>query len=114
MASASIRMSGSAIKVRLMEAEDNPKKQMELLESSSIPQAIGVFGFYGEFRTVAKLRSKQVRRLGKRGHIREFNTNKEGKVIAVDKLLQGCVPKDTTTASLLAWVEKFVVQWTTT
>ena len=45
MASASIRMSGSAIKVRLMEAEDNPKKQMELLESSSIPQAIGVFGF---------------------------------------------------------------------
>ena len=94
-----------------MEAEDDPRKQMELLESSSLQQAIGVFGFYGEFRTVAKLRSQQVRRLGKRGHIREFNTNKEGKVIAVDKLLQGCVPKDTTTASLLAWVEKFVVQW---
>ena len=111
MASASIRMSGSAIKVRLMEAEDDPKKQMELLESSSIQQAIGVFGFYGEFRTVAKLRSQHVRRLGKRGHIREFNTNKEGKVIAVDKLLQGCIPKDTSTASLLAWVEKFVVQW---
>ena len=111
MASASIRMSGSAIKVRLMEAENNPDKQMELLESSSIPQAIGVFGFYGEFRTVAKLRSQQVRRLGKRGHIREFNTNKEGKVIAADKLLQGCIPKDTSTASLLAWVEKFVVQW---
>ena len=111
MASASIRMSGSAIKVRLMEAEDDPRKQMELLESSSIQQAIGVFGFYGEFRTVAKLRSQHVRRLGKRGHIREFNTNKEGKVIAVDKLLQGCTPKDTSTAALLAWVEKFVVQW---
>ena len=111
MASSSIKMSGSAIKVRLMEAEDDPRKQMELLESSSLQQAIGVFGFYGEFRTVGKLRAQHVRRLGKRGHIREFNTNKEGKVIAVDKLLQGCTPKDTSTAALLAWVEKFVVQW---
>ena len=51
MASSSIKMSGSAIKVRLMEAEDDPRKQMELLESSSIQQAIGVFGFYGELRT---------------------------------------------------------------
>jgi len=54
MASSSIKMPESAIKVKLMEAEDDPKKQMEMLESSSIQQAIGVFGFYGEFRTVAK------------------------------------------------------------
>ena len=60
MASASLRMSGSAIKVRLMEAEDDPRKQMELLESSSLQQAIGVFGFYGELRTVGKLQVQHV------------------------------------------------------
>ena len=32
-------------------------------------------------------------------------------MIAVDKLLQGCTPKDTSTAALGAWVEKFVAQW---
>ena len=58
MASASIRMSGSAIKVRLMEAEDDPRKQMELLESSSIQQAVGVFSSYGEREIVGKLRAQ--------------------------------------------------------
>ena len=109
--SASKMLTESAIKVKLMEAEDDPKKQMEMLESSSIQQAIGVFAIYGELETVCKLRMQHIKRIGKRGHIREFNANKEGKVIAVDKLLQGCTPKDTSTAALGAWVEKFVAQW---
>ena len=77
MASSASKMTESAIKVKLMEAEDDPKKQMEMLESSSIQQAIGVFGMYGELETVGKLRMQHVRRTGKRGHIREFNANKE-------------------------------------
>ena len=60
MASSLIKMSGSAIKVRLMEAEDDPRKQMELLESSSLQQAIGVFGFYSELRTMGKLQAQHV------------------------------------------------------
>ena len=67
MASSASKMTESAIKVKLMEAEDDPKKQMEMLESSSIQQAIGVFGFYGELETVGKLRAQHVRRIGKRG-----------------------------------------------
>ena len=43
-----------------------------------------------------------------RGHIKDFTANKEGKVIAIDKLLAGCIPKDTSTASLWAWAEEFV------
>ena len=42
------------------------------------------------------------------GHIKDFTANKEGKVIAIDKLLAGCVPKGTSTASLWVWVEEFV------
>ena len=76
MASSASKMTESAIKVKLMEAEDDPKKQMEMLESSSIQQAIGVFGFYGELETVGKLRAQHVRRIGKRGHMREFNASK--------------------------------------
>jgi hypothetical protein len=47
------------------------------------------------------------------GHIMDFTANKEGKVIAIDKLLAGCIciPKDTSTASLWAWVEEFVLLW---
>ena len=111
MASSASKMTESTIKVKSMEAEDDPKKQMEMLESSSMQQAIGVFSMYGEFETVGKLRMQHVRRTGTRGHVREFTANKEGKVIAVDKLLAGCTPKDTSTAALGAWVEKFVAQW---
>ena len=32
-------------------------------------------------------------------------------MIAIDKLLSGCIPKDTSTASLWAWVEEFVPLW---
>ena len=32
-------------------------------------------------------------------------------MIAIDKLLSGCVPKDTSTASLWARVEEFVPLW---
>ena len=46
-----------------------------------------------------------------RGHIKDFTANKEGKVIAIDKLLAGCIPKDTSTASLWVWVEEFVLLW---
>ena len=34
------KMSDSTIKVKLKEAEEDPKKQFEMLESSSLPQAI--------------------------------------------------------------------------
>ena len=88
------KMTESTIKVKLKEAEDDPKKQMEMLESSSLQQAIAVFGLYGATETVGQLRAQHVRRIGARGHIREFTANKEGKVVAVDKLLAGCVPKD--------------------
>ena len=111
MASSASKMTESTIKVKLMEAEDDPKKQMEMLESSSMQQAIGVFSMYGELETVGKLRMQHVRRTGTRGHVREFTANKDGKVIAVDKLLAGCIPKDTSTAALGVWVEKFVALW---
>ena len=32
-------------------------------------------------------------------------------MIAIDKLLSGCVPKDASTVSLWAWVEEFVPLW---
>jgi hypothetical protein len=51
---------------------------------------------------------QHVQQIGTRGHIKDFTANKEGKVIAIDKLLAGCIPKDTSTASLWAWVEEFV------
>ena len=105
------KMTESTIKVKLKEAEDDPKKQMEMLESSSLQQAIAVFGMYGATETVGQLRMQQVRRIGARGHIREFTANKEGKVVAVDRLLAGCVPKDISTAALGAWVDKFVALW---
>ena len=108
MASSASKMTESTIKVKLKEAEDDPKKQMEMLESSGVQQAIGVFSMYGELETVGKLRMQLVRRTGARGHVREFTSNKERKVIAADKLLQGCTPKDTSTHVLGVWVEKFV------
>ena len=45
------------------------------------------------------------------GHIKDFTANKEGKVVAIGKLLAGCEPKDDSTASLQAWVEAFVSRW---
>ena len=109
MASPASKMSES--KVKLKEAENDPKKQMEMLESSSMPQAIAVFSHYGEEETVGQLRMQHVRHIGARGHVRDFSANKEGKVVAIDKLLAGCIPKDTSTAALGAWVEKFVPLW---
>ena len=53
MASSASKMTESTIKVKLKEAEDDPKKQMEMLESSSMQQAIAVFSMYGELETVA-------------------------------------------------------------
>ena len=93
------KMTESTIKVKLKEAEEDPKKQMEMLESSSLQQAIAVFGLYGATETVGQLRMQHVRRIGARGHIREFTANKEGKVVAVDRLLAGCVPTATSTAA---------------
>ena len=52
-----------------------------------------------------------VRHIGAQGHVRDFSANKEGKVTAVEKLLAGCIPKDTSTSALGAWVDKFVVLW---
>ena len=46
-----------------------------------------------------------------RGHIEDFTANKEGKVIAVVKLLAGCVLKDSSTTLLRALVEEFVLLW---
>ena len=48
-------MSDSTIKVKLKEAEEDPKKQFEMLESSSLPQAIAVFGMYGAVEIVGEL-----------------------------------------------------------
>ena len=98
-------------KLKLKDAEGDPLKQLELLESSTCYQAIGVFSLYGELETVGELRMQHVQHIGTRGHIKDFTANKEGKVIAIDKLLAGCVPKDTSTASLWAWVEEFVPLW---
>ena len=109
MASPASKMSES--KVKLKEAENDLQKQMEMLESSSMPQAIAVFSHYGEEETVGQLRMQHVRHTGARGHVRDFSANKEGKVIAIDKLLAGCIPKDTSTAVLGAWVDKFVALW---
>ena len=97
--------------VKLREAESDPLKQLQLLESNTCYQAIGVFGLHGELETVGKLRPEHVRQIGSRGHIKEFSTNKEGKVVAVDRLLKDCVPKDASTAALWAWVEAFVPRW---
>jgi hypothetical protein len=58
---------------------------------------------------VGELRMQHVQHIGMHGHIKDFTANKEGKVIAIDKLLAGCIPKDTSTASLWAWVEEFFV-----
>ena len=60
MASSASKMTESTIKVKLKEAEDHPKKQMEMLESSSVQQAIGVFSMYGELETVGKLQMQHV------------------------------------------------------
>ena len=94
----------TASQVKLMEAEGDPLKQLQLLESNTCYQAIGVFALHGEWRTVGKLRQEHIKQIGSRGHIKEFSANKEGKIVAVDRLLADCVPKDASTASLWAWV----------
>ena len=55
MASSVSKMSESMAKVKLKEAEDDLKKQMEMLELSSMLQAITVFSLYGEAETVGQL-----------------------------------------------------------
>ena len=109
MTSSASKMSES--KLKLKDAEGDPLKQLELLESSTCYQAIGVFSLYNELETVGELRMQHVQHISMRGHIKDFTANKEGKVIAIDKLLAGCIPKDTSTASLWAWVEEFVPLW---
>ena len=64
MASPASKMSES--KVKLKEAENDPQKQMEMLESSSMPQAIAVFSHYGEEESVGQLRMQHVRHTGAR------------------------------------------------
>ena len=98
----------SESKLKLKDTEGDPLKQLELLESSTCYQAIGGFSLYNELETVGELRMQHVQHIGMCGHIKDFTANKEGKVIAIDKLLAGCVPKDTSTASLWEWVEEFV------
>ena len=77
----------TASQVKLIEAEGDVLKQLQLLESNTCYQAIGVFALHGEWRTVGKLRQEHARQIGSRGHIKEFSANKEGKVVAVDRLL---------------------------
>ena len=60
---------------------------------------------------MGELQMQHVQHIGMHGHIKDFTANKEGKVIAIGKLLVGCIPKDTSTASLWAWVEEFVLLW---
>ena len=97
--------------VKLREAENDPLKQLELLESNTCYQAIGVFGLHGELETVGVLRMEHIRQIGSRGHIKEFSANKEGKVAAIGRLLAGCIPKDTSTSAIWEWVEAFVPLW---
>ena len=94
--------------VKLREAENDLLKQLELLESNTCYQAIGVFGLHGELATVGKLRMEHIRQIGSRGHIKEFSANKDGKVVAIDRLLAGCVPKDVSTSALWVWVEAVI------
>ena len=54
------KMSDSTIKVKLKEAEEDLKKQMEMLKSSSLPQAIAVFGMYSAVEIVGELQMQHV------------------------------------------------------
>ena len=98
----------SESKLKLKDAEGDPLNQLELLVSSTCYQAIGVFSLHNELETVGELQMQHVQHISMCGHIKDFTANKEGKVIAIDKLLAGCVPKDTSTASIWVWVEEFV------
>ena len=80
MTSSASKMSEN--KLKLKDAEGDPLKQLELLESSTCYQAIGVFSLYNELETVGELRMQHVQHIGMRGHIKDFTANKEGKVIA--------------------------------
>ena len=101
----------SESKLKLKDTEGDPLKQLELLESSTCYQAIGVFSLYNKLKTVGELQMQHVQHISMHGHIKDFTANKEGKVIAIDKLLAGCIPNDTSTALLWAWLEEFVPLW---
>ena len=62
----------SESKLKLKDAEGDPLKQLELLESSTCYQAIGVFSLYGELETVGALRMQHIWQIGARGHIKDF------------------------------------------
>ena len=99
MTSSVSKMSES--KLKLKDAEGDPLKQLELLESSTCYPAIRVFSLYNELEMVGELQMRQhAKHISMHGHIKDFTTNKEGKVITIDKLLAGCIPKDTSTALL--------------
>ena len=83
----------SESKLKLKDAEGDPLKQLELLESSTCYQAIGVFSLYNELETVGELQMQHVQHISMRGHIKDFTANREGKVIAIDKLLAGAFPR---------------------
>ena len=90
MTSSASKMSESELKLK--DAEGNPLKQLELLESSTCYQAIGVFSIYNELETVGELRMQHAQHISMHGHIKDFTANKEGKVIIIGKLLAGCIP----------------------
>ena len=54
----------TASQVKLIEAEGDPLKQLQLLESNTCYQAIGVFALHGEWKTVGKLRQEHIKQIG--------------------------------------------------
>ena len=101
----------SESKFELNDAEGDPLKQLELLETLNHQTATGVLSLYHELGLVGELQHQHAQHIGLRGHIKDFTANKEGKVIATERILSGCVPKGTSTALLWAWVEEFVPLW---
>ena len=70
MTSSASKMSES--KLKLKEAENDPLKQLELLESSTCYQAIGVFSLYNKLKTVGELQMQHVQHISMCGHIKDF------------------------------------------
>ena len=88
-------------KLKLKDTEGDLLKQLELLESSTCHQAIGVFSLYNKLKTVGELWMQHVQHISMCGHIKDFTANKEGNVIATGKLLVGYIPKDTSVGTHL-------------
>ena len=95
MTSSASKMSES--KLKLKDAEGDPLKQLELLESSTCYQAIGVFSLFNELETVGELLMQHVQYISMCGHIKEFTAKQGGEGDHHVKLLVECIPKDTST-----------------